>query len=290
MGGLARSATPLKASSTTHRAIQRELLTAGRVLTPLLSPSLLGSDDARLIYFRVWFPGGQLHRAFLAKCTWQHISSALLSEPSLARFHRLVPIAAAPDDQCVHLTVAAPEGHKVNILVRLEDSVACVEVDAAQAGAQVLSWAAGQLASPPFRVDCAFSGFPRNGDSCLVVPSSAHLVPEVLDVSVASFFFRPHPQFRGLETQVFPLIQPEQPHLWLHRVAGVSAKDTVLDLLNQIQPTDAAPVTIVDLPHAEFGVLHPLAAPRGCLCTVVWLCDDHDPAQLGIACCQRYLF
>ena len=84
---------------------------------------------------------------------------------------------------------------------------------------------------------------------------------------------------------MFPLIQPAQPHLWLPRMYGVSARETAVNMLTRALPATADSLTLLDVPPQLMGLPGPilLASTRGAICTLVWLHDSHEGPQLGAA-------
>ena len=277
---------PSQASQATHAAIQSELLSAGRLLTPNLSPSLLGSEDPRIVSFKVWFPEGFFVRQYLVGLSWDDIRSGLLSVSLVRDRAYLLPVMAPPDHTAVHLVATSRNILHSTILVRYREAWTCLDVDWRSPAGAIFDWGVAQDGHQCVRIDCAHRGKPRHGDVCVLVPHYAALDPPLLDVSTHSLVMpRGCSWQQGARQQVFPLIQPAQPHLWLPRMYGVSARETAVNMLTRALPTTADSLTLLDVPPQLMGLPGPilLASTRGAICTLVWLHDSHEGPQMGAA-------
>ena len=282
------------ASAATHAAIHADLMASGRLSTPSLSPSPLGDDDPRVVHFMIWSPQIVWSTHFPAYQSWGRVLTTIMRDHRVDGKLALLPIASPPDFTHVHLVAVTGHRDVATIIIRLQEHFYCVEVQPLSAGAQVHQWARDRLGHDVFRVDCSFHGLTRHGDVCTVVVAAQHLRPTLLDISTFSLAFRDNTAHTGsVRRHVFPLLQPEAPHLWLPITLGVPARETVNNMLNFVRPTSDAPILIIDLPPHTLG--HPphpvlLAAPQGSICTVVWLVDRWDAHNLGAAFAIRGVF
>ena len=279
-------AFPSQASQATHAAIQSELLSAGRLLTPNLSPSLLGSEDPRIVTFKVWFPEGSFFRQYLVGLSWDDIRAGLLGVSLVRDRACLLPVMAPPDHTAVHLVATSCNILHSTILVRYHDVWTCLDVDWRNPANAIFEWGMARDGHQCVRIDCAHRGKLRHGDVCVLVPNYAALDPPLLDVSTHSLVMpRGCSWQQGSRQQVFPLIQPAQPHLWLPRMYGVSARETAANMLTRALPATADSLTLLDVPPQLMGLPGPilLASTRGAICTLVWLHDSHEGPQLGAA-------
>ena len=272
---------PNKASQATHAAIQRELLASGRLLTPVISPSPLGIDDPREVTFKVWHPGRVLTRCYPAQWSWHDVHADLLELISPLGRYVILPAAAAPNHRAVHVVAISNADTHSTILVARAGAWKCLDVDWRNPAPDIHAWVEGMDGTHSYRIDCAHRGRVRHGDVCVVVDTAQSASPTLWDISTLSLTMPAGCSWtRTLGRHVFPLVQAGQPHLWLPRVQGVTARETAMDMLNTIRSPNPETTHLLDVPPY---LLVLLAAPRGGMCTLVWLHDCHECVPHGVA-------
>ena len=277
---------PNKASQATHAAIQRELLASGRLLTPVISPSPLGNDDPREVTFKLWHPGRVLTRCYPAQWPWFDVHADLLETVSALGRYVVLPAAATPDHRAVHMVAISSADTHSTILVARAGSWKCLDVDWRNPAADIHAWVESSDGTHSYRIDCAHRGRMRHGDVCVVVDTFQSASPTLLDISTLSLTMPVGCSWtRTIGRQVFPLLQAGQPHLWLPRVQGVTARDTAMDMLHTLRSPNPETTHLLDVPPYLLGLPGPilLAAPRGGMCTLVWLHDCHECVPHGVA-------
>ncbi|CAE7552998.1 unnamed protein product [Symbiodinium natans] len=277
---------PNKASQATHAAIQRELLASGKLLTPVISPSPLGNDDPREVTFKLWHPGRVLTRCYPAQWPWFDVHADLLETVSALGRYVVLPAAATPDHRAVHMVAISSADTHSTILVARAGSWKCLDVDWRNPAADIHAWVESLDGTHSYRIDCAHRGRMRHGDVCVVVDTFQSASPTLLDISTLSLTMPVGCSWtRTIGRQVFPLLQAGQPHLWLPRVQGVTARDTAMDMLHTLRSPNPETTHLLDVPPYLLGLPGPilLAAPRGGMCTLVWLHDCHECVPHGVA-------